>query len=226
MESWVRSVFLTTKLRRALPLLLLLLGMVPAQAQEQTGTELEGEPLIQPQLERREITEAMIDTEDFEIGAYFGVLSIEDFGSNAVYGGRVTYHVAESLFIEAAYGMSEGGKTSYELLSGSAQLLTDDEREYTYYNVALGYALLPGEVFWGEGRAFNSALYLIGGVGNTTFGGDDRFTINLGVGYRFLATDWLSLHLDMRDHMFDIDITGQDKTAHNIETTLGVAVFF
>ncbi len=220
MESWVRSVFLTTKRCRMLPSLLLALSVFPALAQE------ESEPLIQPQLERREITEAMIDTEDFEIGAYVGMLSIEDFGSNLVYGGRVTYHVAESLFIEAAYGMSEGGKTSYELLSGAAQLLTDDEREYTYYNVSLGYNLLPGEVFWGRGRAFNSALYLIGGVGNTTFGGDDRFTVNWGVGYRFLATDWLSLHLDMRDHMFDIDITGQDKTAHNIETTLGIAVFF
>ena len=61
---------------------------------------------------------------------------------------------------------------------------------------------------------------------STRFAGDDRFTVNFGVGYRFLYTDSVAFHLDFRDHLFDIDLLGEDKTTHNLEATLGVTVFF
>lgn len=182
--------------------------------------------VIQPQIERRTIDVDKIDTEDFEIGVFAGLLSVEDFGSNMVIGARAAYHVTESIFFEAAYAKSDAGETSYERLSGGAPLLTDAQRELTYYNASVGYNLLPGEVFLGEGWAFNSALYVIGGVGITSFADDDRFTINFGAGYRFLATDWLAVHLDVRDHIFDIDLLGKDKTTHNLELSTGVTVFF
>ncbi|HYQ71470.1 MAG TPA: outer membrane beta-barrel domain-containing protein, partial [Gammaproteobacteria bacterium] len=44
------------------------------------------EPVITPDLERRTITEADIDSEDFEVGVFVGIMSVEDFGSNVVYG--------------------------------------------------------------------------------------------------------------------------------------------
>jgi outer membrane beta-barrel protein len=50
--------------------------------------------------------------------------------------------------------------------------------------------------------------------------------VNFGAGYRFLVTDSIALHVDFRDHLFDIDLLGQEKTAHNLEGTLGVTVFF
>ena len=64
------------------------------------------------------------------------------------------------------------------------------------------------------------------GLGSTRFAGDDRFTVNFGAGYRFLLTDAVALHIDFRDHLFDIDILGEDKTTHNLEAHLGVTVFF
>jgi outer membrane beta-barrel protein len=184
-------------------------------------------PVIDPDVERREVKEPEIDTEDFEVGAYVGFISIEDFGSNAVYGARLAYHITEGLFAEATYGMSEAGKTSYELLSGGqATLLTEDQRDFTYYDVSLGWNLLPGEVFFGGKRAFNSALYVVLGAGNTEFAGDDYFTVSYGAGYRVLLTDSIAAHFDVRDRMFDIDVTGEDKTTHNIEFTLGATWFF
>lgn len=184
-------------------------------------------PVIEPQVERRDVAAPEIDTEDFEVSAYVGFLSVEDFESNAVYGARLAYHITEGLFAEATYGQSDAGKTSYEILSGGqAPLLSDDDREYKYYDVALGYNLLPGEVFIGGNWAFNSALYVVADAGNTSFAGDDFFTFTYGAGYRLLATDSIALHFDVRDHMFDIDITGEDKTTHNIEFTLGASWFF
>ena len=182
--------------------------------------------VIDPQVERREIKEPAIDREDFEIGGYVGIMSIEDFGSNVSYGVRLAYHITEGFFVEGTAGQSKGGLTSFEVLSGGASLLTDSERTMTYYNLNLGYNILPGEVFLGEGRAYNTNLYLIAGLGSTRFAGDDRFTVNVGAGYRFLLTDSVALHLDFRDHLFDIDLLGEEKTAHNLEGHLGVTVFF
>jgi outer membrane beta-barrel protein len=183
-------------------------------------------PVIEPDIERREIETAKIDTEDFEVGIFAGQLSVEDFGVNTVAGARFAYHITEGFFVELAAGKTDTEQTSFERLSGAAQLLTDSEREYTYYNVSLGYNIFPGESFIGRNRALNTATYLIGGVGKTTFGGDDRFTVNLGVGMRIMPLDWLAVHADIRDHVFDIDLLGQEKTAHNIEAHVGVTFFF
>ncbi len=182
--------------------------------------------VIDPEVERREIREPDIDTEDFEIGAYAGIMSIEDFESEVVYGVRMAYHVTEGFFVEGTVGRSEAGLTSFERLSGGAPILSDDDRVLTYYNLNLGYNILPGEVFFGEGRTYNTALYLVAGLGSTNFAGDDRFTVNFGAGFRFLLTDSIALHMDVRDHLFDIDILGEDKTTHNMEGHLGFTVFF
>ncbi len=182
--------------------------------------------VIDPEVARRKIKEPAIDREDFEIGAYVGIMGIEDFGSNVSYGVRLAYHVTEGFFVEGTVGQSEGGLTSFEILSGGARLITDSERTMTYYNLNLGYNILPGEVFIGEGRAYNTNLYLIAGLGSTEFAGDDRFTVNVGAGYRFLLSDAVALHLDFRDHLFDIDLLGEEKTAHNLEGHLGFTVFF
>jgi len=182
--------------------------------------------VIDPQVERREVKEPAIDREDFEIGAFVGIMGIEDFGSNVSYGVRLAYHMTEGFFVEGTVGQSKGGLTSFEVLSGGASLITDSERTMTYYNLNLGYNILPGEVFIGEGRAYNTNLYLIAGLGSTRFAGDDRFTVNFGAGYRFLLTDAVALHLDFRDHLFDIDLLGEEKTAHNLEGHLGFTVFF
>jgi outer membrane beta-barrel protein len=183
-------------------------------------------PIIEPQVERRDIRRARIDTEDFELGAYFGVLSIEDFESHTVYGGRLAYHLTEDFFIEGTVGKSKGGRTSYETLAGSAALLDDEDRDYTYYALSLGWNALPGEVFIGENRAYNSAFYLVAGIGSTTFAGDDRFTVSGGFGYRILPTDWMAVHFDVRDHVFDIDVLGEKKIVNNLEAHLGLSIFF
>ncbi len=182
--------------------------------------------VIEPEVERRDIREPAIDREDFEIGAFVGIMSIEDFGSNVVYGARLAYHITEGFFVEGTLGQSEGGLTSFEVLSGGARLISDSERTLTYANINLGYNILPGEVFIGEGRAFNTNLYLIAGLGATRFAGDDRFTVNFGAGYRFLLNDAVAIHLDFRDHLFDIDLFGEEKTTHNLEGHIGVTVFF
>ena len=84
--------------------------------------DLELEPLVVREPERREVKVDDIDSENFEIGAYGGILDVQDFGSNPVYGIRAAYHVTEDFFLEGLYGRSELGKTSFEKLSGNVEL--------------------------------------------------------------------------------------------------------
>jgi outer membrane beta-barrel protein len=205
-------------------------SLPPASNEQAAAEPVTGEPsdkpIIDPQVERRSIRRTRIDTEDFEAGAYVGVLSIEDFESNVVYGARLAYHLTEDFFLEATAGQTRAGRTSYENLSGSAELLSDDERDYTYYALSVGWNALPGEIFLGENRAYNTAFYLVAGIGNTTFAGDDRFTVSGGFGYRILPADWIAVHFDVRDHVYDIDLLGEKKIVNNLEAHLGLSIFF
>ena len=181
---------------------------------------------INPQVKPSPLKPAKIDTENFEIGVYAGILSVEDFGANPVTGVRLAYHLTEDIFIETAYGKSDTKKSSAERLGGNQRILTDSQRELEYYNISLGFNVLPGDAFITSKYSFHTALYLIGGMGNTTFAGDDLRTINFGFGYRAIMNDWLTLHLDARDHMFDIDLFGEQQTSHNLEFHTGITMFF
>lgn len=181
--------------------------------------------VIEPSVERRDINEANIDSENFEFGILVGVISIEDFSSSLLVGARAAYHVNENVFVEATYGQAEAGETSFEVLSGGAPFLTDEERNYRYYNLSLGYNL-NGETFFTDRWVFNSATYLTLGAGSTEFAGDERFTVTLGAGYRLLLTDFFAVHINMKDHLFNSELIGEQKTTHNIEYGLAATFFF
>lgn len=185
----------------------------------------EAEQVVRPEIERREVREDDIDTEDFEIGVFAGAMNVEDFGTNLVYGARLAYHVTEYVFVEAAYGHTDTDETSAERFGGF-QILEDGDRDLDYYNLSFGFNILPGESFVGSKWAFTSDFYLIGGVGSTSFAGEDEFTWNFGFGYKVLATDWLALRVDARDHVFDVDLLGESQTNHNLEFTGGLSIFF
>lgn len=181
--------------------------------------------VIQPDLKRRRIRENQIDTENFEVGAFAGVMSVEDFGSNNTAGIRAAYHISEDWFLEAARGSTNTGESSYESLTG-VNLLTDEARLLEYTNVSLGVNLFPGEIFLGKKRAFNSHVFIILGIGDTKFGGDEYFTYNFGGGFRLLITDWFAYRLDFRNHVFTHSELVEEKSIQNLETNMGLSIFF
>ena len=183
--------------------------------------------VIDPEVERREIKRPAIDTENFEIGAFYGSMNVEDFGSNPVYGVKAAYHVTEDFFFEANYGKTRLGKTSFELLNpGVDPLNLGSGRPFTYYSLAVGYNFLPGEAFVGRKLALNSAFYLSGGIGSVKLAGENKFAVNFGAGYRVLPTDWLTVYIDVQDRVYNSDIFGTKKLTNNLETRIGVTAFF
>jgi outer membrane beta-barrel protein len=194
---------------------------------EVIAEEPQGEPsIVEPQVTRRVVKTPKIKAKDFEVGAYFGALSIQDFGTNPLYGVRAAYHVSEDIFLETFVARSKAGTTSLEDVFPDITVVSNSGRHFTYYDLDLGYNVLPGEIFLGRGRAFNSALYVTVGMGDVKFADKDQFALNFGVGERLLVTDWLAIHLDVRDHIFETNLTGRTKNVDNLEATLGLTVFF
>jgi outer membrane beta-barrel protein len=198
-----------------------------AQASSDADQDSDARPprVIEPQVERRKIKVPKIKSQNVEVGVQYGSLSIENFGTNPVYGFSAAYHISEDFFFQGAFGRSLAGRTSFETLS-NIQLLTPAERRFTYYDLSLGYNFLPGEVFLGRKTAMTSTFYLIGGIGSTDFAGDSKFTVNFGGGYRVLPTDRIALHIGVEDHVFQSDLLGVDKLTNNLEATIGASVFF
>ena len=215
MENRIKHILLTV-----LPFAGLLLVPAAVSAQE------DDRPLIEPDVRPQKVDEALIDTENFEIGAFAGIINIEDFESSFLWGGKLTYHLSETFFFEANVGFAEGGETSFEKLAGDVQVLSDEDRDYRYYNINIGMNVLPGEAFLTENYAFNTNFYLIGGAGATDFAGDTRFTFNVGAGYKVVLTDSVSIHLGVREHFYRIDVLGEEKTSMNTEVSGGLSVFF
>jgi outer membrane beta-barrel protein len=198
-----------------------------AQSQaEAVGGSEQTPQVVEPEVERRDVKPIKVPTENFELGLLVGTIGIEDFGSSLIYGSRIAYHFTEDLFAEATVATAKAGRTSYEDLSGGAKLLTNSERQFTYYDISAGWNVLPGEVFFGRKHAMPAAVYTTLGVGSTRFAGDDHFTVALGAGFRLIVNDWLALHLTARDHMFRSDLLGKDKLTQNLEFTLGATTFF
>lgn len=199
-----------------------------AEPPDQSSAESDNTPaptVIEPQVERRNIKVPTIRASNVELGAYYGELSIQDFGAHPVAGVRADYHITEDFFAEATYGRAKAGFTSFEQLS-NVQLISDAERRFTYYNLSLGYNLLPGEVFIGRHLAMTSAFYMIGGIGSIRFAGDQNFAVNFGAGFRVLPTDWLALHIDVQDLVFRSSVTGSQQLKNNLQATIGASVFF
>ncbi len=193
-----------------------------AEQHEQVSDQV----IIKPNLERREISEDRLDNENWAVGMQVGMLNIEDFGSNTWLSANVSYHLSEYFYIKAEYGHAKGGETSFEKLAIVEPLMTEDERNFDHMGLNIGYNFLPGEVFIGKGMAFNSAFSFELGAGTTEFAGDDQFTVNLGANYRVFLTDWLAWDIAMKDHILDVSITGETKTTHNMNFSLGLAAYF
>ena len=195
---------------------------MPAEAQDQKPAN---EQVVVPQVDRRDIKPPRYPSNDFEVGAFVGTYATQNFGSSLVYGVRLGYAITEDFFAQAAYGSTQVSDDTFrQILPGG--VFASNSEQLSYYNLSVGYNVLPGEVFIGGNRALASAFYLIGGVGSTNFADQRRQTINIGLGARVFLKDSFSLQVDMRDHIFSLDLLGKSQSTQNLELTAGFSFFF
>lgn len=213
----------------AIMLTALLAALPLAAGAQQQQAQAEAKPanpqVIEPEVDRRDVKLPRIPSNDFEAGLFGGTYSMQNFGANAVGGLRLGYHITEDFFAEGVYAQTKVSDELYrQILPGG--VFPTEKQKLTYYNISLGYNLLPGEVFFGSSRAKASAIYLIGGVGSTKIVNQRRQTFNVGLGARLFLADWAAVQVDLRDHIFPLDLLGKRQTTQNLELTAGVTFFF
>jgi outer membrane beta-barrel protein len=181
--------------------------------------------VIQPDVYRREVKVLHIPSNDFEFGLFTGVFNTQYFGSDLIGGARLGYHVTEDFFAEAVYGDTRATDEVYrQFLPGG--IFPNQVQKLRYYELTGGINVLPGEVYVWRNVAKPSALYLIAGLGSTKFLDQWHFTADAGFGARVWLANWASLQIDMRDHIFSLDVLGQRRSTQNLEFSGGVTFFF
>ncbi len=177
----------------------------PPDAAGATKEKPANEQVIEPKIDRRELRIPRIPSNDFEFGSYAGTFNMENFGTSRVLGVRAGYHVSEDIFVEAVYGQTRVSDQAFRQILPSG-LFPKQLETLRYYNLSAGVNLLPGEVFLGRSTA--------------------NLTVNGGFGVRLFLATWAALQMDLRDHVFALDLLGTRKSTQNLELTGGVTLFF
>jgi outer membrane beta-barrel protein len=50
--------------------------------------------------------------------------------------------------------------------------------------------------------------------------------VNFGLGLRVFLKDWFSLQVDLRDHVYSLDLLGRRQSTQNLELSAGATFFF
>ena len=126
-----------------------------ASAADQAPTD---DQVVVPQVDRRDIQPPRFPSNDFEIGAFVGTYATQNFGSSVVGGMRLGYHVTEDFFVEGVYAQTKVSDEAFrQVLPGG--VFPTQKVTLSYYNLSVGYNVLPGEVFIGGKRARPAAFY-------------------------------------------------------------------
>lgn len=167
---------------------------------------------------------AGMDNEFVDIGVFAGVLNIQDFSSEYTVGANVTFKATEDFFLQFNYLQADTELSSYEKSQG--QLFSGDDRTFQHYDLLVGYNLLQAEFLPVAASPGYASLYLVGGVGDTAFGGEQSFTYTVGAGYQIAFARNYIVRLDYRDYFYSSNLITEGKTVHNGSISLGISYLF
>lgn len=180
--------------------------------------------IIEPETRITEARSAAIDDERFELGFYLGNLSVEDFGSDLVSGVELSYHLTNDWLLQMNYGTATIDRAAFE--SSQRQFLSSSDRDFDYFALVSGFRLLQGRSFFGARSKYDSAIYLLAGPERVSFAGNDETGLAFGLSYRLVFTDWMTVNMDFREHMFKRDFIGDSKQTLNTEFRIGINALF
>ena len=196
-----------------------------ARAADATPASKGDDQVIVPDIDRRDVHLPKFPSNDIEIGLFGGTYTTDNFGTSGVGGMRLGYHITEDFFVEGSLGFSRvSDKAFRQVLPGGIFATGVDTLRYR--ELSLGYNIFPGEIFLGRKTAKAAAIYIIGGLGTTSFDQQRSQTFNYGMGARVFLKDWCAVRFDVRDHVFTYDLLGRRTTSHNPELTTGLSFLF
>ncbi|VUD68843.1 hypothetical protein TDB9533_04202 [Thalassocella blandensis] len=170
-----------------------------------------------------------VNSELFDIGIIAGSINIEDFPSQfePLLGVNITFKASEYFFLQYNFIQTEIGVSSVEANDAIAGFGLED-RDFTHYDLLVGYNIFQGEFFSSDGQANLSNLYVVGGFGDTEMGGESNFTYTIGAGYLIEFARKYLVRIDYRDYIFDSSllVSEGEETIHNTQFSIGIGYLF
>lgn len=163
-----------------------------------------------------------------ELSFMGGWYAADLYSSNYVLGGAYTFHFSEDLALEASFQYTQfhsDAASSFNARYPNITLQNGNDRPGLLYFGHIVWSFAYGKLRWlGSGISrfdFNLAL----GAGVT----DDSTTVGItgsaGIGTKFYFGNWFALRFDVRDHILEQSLIGDQHLVNDVLVTLGMSVF-
>lgn len=157
-----------------------------------------------------------------EINIFGGVYSSDMMGASPLGGVSYTFHINEDFALEAGF--------NYAYLSSSFSGPVERFTGYNLFEKQHAFIYL-GSLVWhpfhGKFMFFRSGVphfdfYLTAGVGITDSNTSEGLTYTAGAGIKIFTTEWFSVRIEIRDHIYVQQLLASEALTNNLAVTLGV----
>ncbi len=140
-----------------------------------------------------------------ELFPYFGFDLNDPFFTHLVLGGSLSYHLVDSLSIDARGGFVFASieKNIVRIIRTEAGAILENPPEFQFHaDVDLTWAPLYGKISLFGDAILHFDTYVSGGPG--VFGTDEGVnpSFNVGIGQRYFINKWLTFRAELRNYMF------------------------
>ena len=164
-----------------------------------------------------------------ELSVMGGYYAADLYSSNWVAGGAYTFHFSEDFALEASYQytrFSSAVTQTYERRFPQISLEESTDKPGNLYFGHLIWTFAYGKVRWMGGGIsrfdFNFAI----GAGVTDDSTARGLTGSAGFGAKLFFGKWFALRADVRDHVLQEALVGDEHIVNDMIFTLGASVFF
>jgi outer membrane beta-barrel protein len=163
-----------------------------------------------------------------ELSVMGGYYAADLYSSNWVLGGAYTFHFSEDLALEASYQQTQFHSAvtdTYERRYPEIQVENAASTPGHLYFGHLIYTFAYGKLRWMGGGISRFDFNLALGAGVTDNETSRGVTGSAGLGTKMFIGKWFALRFDVRDHVLQEALVGDEHLVNDILVTLGASIF-
>jgi outer membrane beta-barrel protein len=163
-----------------------------------------------------------------ELSAMGGVYAADLYSSSWLAGGAYTFHFSEDLGLEASVQFNRFRSEvteSYERRYPQIQIIDNPDKPGSLYFGHLVWSFAYGKLRWMGGGVSRFDFNLALGAGVTDDSTSRGVTGSGGIGAKFFFGQWFAVRMDVRDHVLQEVLVGDEHLVNDVIVTLGASVF-
>jgi outer membrane beta-barrel protein len=163
-----------------------------------------------------------------EVSALGGYYAADLYSSNWLVGGAYTFHFSEDLGLEASFDYTRfrsAAENTFAAHFPEVQLQTSTNNPGLLYFGHLVWSFAYGKLRWAGGGTSRFDFNLALGAGVTDDTTARGLTGSAGLGAKLYFGKWFAVRWDVRDHLLEESLVGDQHIVNDILVTLGMSVF-